>query len=278
MRHDTNKRSTMKGENARTAIDESIQKYDESVERRNNDVNDKAVKRLLKQDQLSALQVGRILYLNVCEMTFGRKQLYSHDEYIKMQYKLERTKKEIGDFITYQRLVNYAVNFLNDIQTYEALALKGFKYIDVQMELIKNNPGSKLIDPDEIMSSIRDIRNTLQYINSYALFFDAMKDLLKNDRRLKESYRVPPAAQEIIDKAKEFDTYIEKSFTAEVRKKYELNFIGEIPRVYTEHKARAATVISLKGYLWDRFFYTQPIDDLATEATSIYINSHYPRD
>ena len=105
-----------------------------------------------------------------------------------------------------------------------------------------------------------------------------MKDLLKNDRRLKESYRVPPAAQEIIDKAKEFDTYIEKSFTAEVREKYELNFIGEIPRVYTEHKARAATVISLKGYLWDRFFYTRPVDDLATEATSIYINSHYPRD
>ena len=114
-------------------------------------------------------------------MTLGHKQLYSHDEYIKMQYKLERTKKEIGDFITYQRLVNYAVNFLNDIQTYEALALKGFKYIDVQMELIKDNPGSKLIDPDEIMNSIRDIRNALQYINSYALFFDAMKDLLKND-------------------------------------------------------------------------------------------------
>lgn len=257
---------------------DSVHAYDEMVERRNNDVNDNAVKRLLKRSQLSALQIGRILYLNVCEMTFGRKQLYSHDEYIKMQYKLERTKKEIGDFITYQRLVNYAVNFLNDIQTYEALALKGFKYIDVQMKLIKNNPGSKLIDPDEIMSSIRDIRNALQYINSYALFFDAMKDLLKNDRRLKESYRVPPAAQEIIDKAKELDTYIEKSFTAEVREKYELNFIGEIPRVYTEHKARAATVISLKGYLWDRFFYTRPVDDLATEATSIYINSHYPRD
>ena len=257
---------------------DSVREYEESVERRNNDVNDKAVKRLLKRDQLSALQVGRILYLNVCEMTFGRKQLYSSDEYIKMQYKLERTKKEIGDFITYQRLVNYAVNFLNDIQTYEALALKGFKYIDVQMELIKNNPGSKLIDPDEIMSSIRDIRNTLQYINSYALFFDAMKDLLKNDRRLKESYRVPPAAQEIIDKAKEFDTYIEKSFTAEVREKYELTCIGEIPRVYTEHKARGATVISLKGYLWDRFFYNHSVDDLATEATSIYINSHYPRD
>lgn len=117
---------------------DSVHAYDEMVERRNNDVNDKAVKRLLKRDQISALQVGRILYLNVCEMTLGHKQLYSHDEYIKMQYKLERTKKEIGDFITYQRLVNYAVNFLNDIQTYEALALKGFKYIDVQMELIKN--------------------------------------------------------------------------------------------------------------------------------------------
>lgn len=266
---ETNKTDTTK---------DSVREYEESVERRNNDVNDKAVKRLLKQDQLSALQVGRILYLNVCEMTLGHKQLYSHDQFIKMQYKLERTKKEIGDFITYQRLVNYAINLLNDIQTYEALALKGFKYIDVQMELIKNNPGSKLIDPDEIMSSIRDIRNTLQYINSYALFFDAMKYLLKNDRRLKESYRVPPAAQEIIDKAKEFDDYIEKSFTEDVREKYELNFIGEIPRVYTEHKAKAATVISLSSYLWHRFFYTQPIDNLSTEAVSIYINSHYPRD
>ena len=147
-----------------------------------------------------------------------------------------------------------------------------------QMELIKENPSSNLIDPDGIIESIFDIRRALQYINSYALFFDAMKDLLKNDRRLKESYRVPPAAQEIIDKAKELDTYIEKSFTAEVREKYELNFIGEIPRVYTEHKARAATVISLKDYLWDRFFYNHSVDDLATEATSIYINSHYPRD
>lgn len=257
---------------------DSIKKYDEMVERNNHDINDTAVKRLLKKEQLTPLQIGRIIFLNVCEMTVGHKQLYSYDEYVKMQYKLERKKEAWGKFITYQRLTNYAVNALNNLRVRERLSFRGFEYINLQMKLIKENPNSKLIDPEQIMDAIEDIRQTLQYINSYALFYDAMRSILKNDRRLKESYRIEPSARSVLSRAKEYDEYIEKNFTEDVRKKYELNFIGEIPRVYTEHKARAVTVKRLKDYLWNRYFYTKPTDDLATEATSIYINSHYPRD
>ena len=258
--------------------EDSIQKYNEMVERNNNDINDTAVKRLLKKGQLTPLQIGRIIFLNVCEMTVGHKQLYSYDEYVKMQYKLERKKEVWGEFITYQRLTNYAVNALNNLRVRERLSNRGFDYINLQMKLIKDNPNSQLIDPDEIMDAIADIRQTLQYINSYALFYDAMRSILKNDRRLKESYRIEPSSQEILDKARKYDEHIEKNFTEDERKKYKLNFVGEIPRVYTEHKAKAGTVKRLSDYLWSRYFYTKPTDDLATEATSIYINSHYPRD
>ena len=48
-------------------------------------VNDKAVKRLLRQKKpLTGTQVGRILFLNVCELTEGKEQLYNYKEYLEM--------------------------------------------------------------------------------------------------------------------------------------------------------------------------------------------------
>lgn len=256
----------------------SIHEYDEMIERENNDINDKAAKRLLKQEQLTPIQIGRLEFLNLCEMTLGHKQLYSSEQYLQMQYKLERTEEVWGKFITLQRLLNYAVNALNNLQVREDLSLTGFQYIHLQMHLIKENLDDELINPEQIMIAIQDIRRTLQYINSYALFYDAMRSILENDRRLKEAYRITPKAREVLNAAKDYDEYIKENFTQDVRKKYKLFYIGEIPRVYTEHKARAGTIKKLKKYLLDSFVYTEPVDSLPTEATSIYINSHFPRD
>lgn len=256
----------------------SIHEYDEMIERENNDINDAAVKRLLKQKRLTPVQIGRLEFLNLCEMTLGHKQLYSNEQYVQMQYKLERKEEVFGKFITIQRLLNYAVNALNNLQVREDLSLTGFQYIHLQMHLIKENIDDELINPDQIMIAIQDIRRTLQYINSYALFYDAMRLILKNDRRLKSSYRITPKARTILNEAKKFDEYISKNFTADIRKKFNLYYIGEIPRVYTEHKAKAGTIKKLKDFLLSRYVYTEPVDSLPTEATSIYINSHFPRD
>lgn len=256
----------------------SIHEYDEMIERENNDINDAAVKRLLKQKQLTPVQIGRLEFLNLCEMTLGHKQLYSNEQYVQMQYKLERKEEVFGKFITIQRLLNYAVNALNNLQVREDLSLTGFQYIHLQMHLIKENIDDELINPEQIMIAIQDIRRTLQYINSYALFYDAMRLILKNDRRLKSSYRITPKARTILNEAKKFDEYISKNFTADIRKKFNLYYIGEIPRVYTEHKAKAGTIKKLKDFLLSRYVYTEPVDSLPTEATSIYINSHFPRD
>lgn len=256
----------------------SIHEYDEMIERENNDINDTAVKRLLKQKRLTPVQIGRLEFLNLCEMTLGHKQLYSNEQYVQMQYKLERKEEVFGKFITIQRLLNYAVNALNNLQVREDLSLTGFQYIHLQMHLIKENIDDELINPEQIMIAIQDIRRTLQYINSYALFYDAMRLILKNDRRLKSSYRITPKARTILNEAKKFDEYISKNFTADIRKKFNLYYIGEIPRVYTEHKAKAGTIKKLKDFLLSRYVYTEPVDSLPTEATSIYINSHFPRD
>lgn len=256
----------------------SIHEYDEMIERENNDINDAAAKRLLKQKRLTPVQIGRLEFLNLCEMTLGHKQLYSNEQYVQMQYKLERKEEVFGKFITIQRLLNYAVNALNNLQVREDLSLTGFQYLYLQMDLIKENPNSELIHPNQIIISIQDIRRTLRYINSYALFFDAMRLILKNDRRLKSSYRITPKARTILNEAKKFDEYISKNFTADIRKKFNLYYIGEIPRVYTEHKAKAGTIKKLKDFLLSRYVYTEPVDSLPTEATSIYINSHFPRD
>ena len=44
-------------------------------------VNDKAVKRLLRQKKpLTGTQVGRIVFLNVCEMAEGNKEIYNFDD------------------------------------------------------------------------------------------------------------------------------------------------------------------------------------------------------
>lgn len=256
----------------------SIHEYDEMIERENNDINDAAVKRLLKQKRLTPVQIGRLEFLNLCEMTLGHKQLYSNEQYVQMQYKLERKEEVFGKFITIQRLLNYAVNALNNLQVREDLSLTGFQYIHLQMHLIKENIDDELINPEQIMIAIQDIRRTLQYINSYALFYDAMRLILKNDRRLKSSYRITPKARTILNEAKKFDEYISKNFTADIRKKFNLYYIGEIPRVYTEHKAKVGTIKKLKDFLLSRYVYTEPVDSLPTEATSIYINSHFPRD
>lgn len=256
----------------------SIHEYDEMIERENNDINDAAVKRLLKQKRLTPVQIGRLEFLNLCEMTLGHKQLYSNEQYVQMQYKLERKEEVFGKFITIQRLLNYAVNALNNLQVREDLSLTGFQYIHLQMHLIKENIDDELINPEQIIIAIQDIRRTLQYINSYALFYDAMRLILKNDRRLKSSYRITPKARTILNEAKKFDEYISKNFTADIRKKFNLYYIGEIPRVYTEHKAKAGTIKKLKDFLLSRYVYTEPVDSLPTEATSIYINSHFPRD
>lgn len=261
-------------------------------------VNDKAVKRLLRQKKpLTGTQVGRILFLNVCELTEGKEQLYNYKEYLEMTNLLYKSgsDKEIRDFILYQRLTTYAVNAINELIVRDKLSLKGFEYIYSQLDLykIKSTINSKLI-----IDTINDVRVNLQYINSYALFFDAMKKLLK-DRRLISEYRITTRSKEVIKQAKKFDNFIMNTSVDEYidfhpdnphsydarmtreKKCHELGLypIGEIPRVYTEHQARKETIKALADYLLKWF---DPdlasMDNLTTATITKYINQRFPRD
>ena len=146
------------------------------------------------------------------------------------------------------------------------------------MKLIKENPNSKLIAPDGIMDSILDIRGALQYIHSYALFFDAVRSILKHDRRITPAYRLLPESRRVMKEAKKYDEYIEKNFTAEDRSKYKLNYIGEIPRVYIEHKPKPKTIKKIIDYLMFEFDYHKSIDRVTRAEVTLYINNHFPRD
>lgn len=240
-------------------------------------INDKAVKRLLRQKKpLTGTQVGRIIFLNVCEMAEGNKQIYNFDEYDRLVNKLFiQNEEEYKTYIFYQRLSTYAVNELNEIMIRNNLSLKGMKYIYSQFELLKLN---QKIDIEEIQKTVADYRLNLQYINSYALFFDAMKAMLK-DRRLKKEYRIPPLSRKIMISAKNYDEYLSKTYTDEEMKKLGLYYIGEIPRVYTEHSATQKTITSLVEYL-QRLFDPNigNMDELSTSNIAVDINQRFPRD
>lgn len=240
------------------------------------EVNDKAIKRLLRQKKpLTGSQVGRIIFLNVCEMAEGNKQIYTFEEYDHLVNKLFiQNEEEYKTYIFYQRLSTYAVNELNEIMIRNNLSLKGMKYIYSQFELLKLN---KKIDTKEIQKTVMDYRLNLQYINSYALFFDAMKAMLK-DRRLKKEYRIPPLSRKVMISAKNYDEYLSKTYTDEEMKKLGLYYIGEIPRVYTEHSATQKTITSLVEYL-QRLFNPNigNMDELSTSNIAVDINQRFPR-
>lgn len=242
-------------------------------------INNKSVKRLLSQKKrLTGLQVGRILFLNVCKLFAGEGQIYSYQEYIELVNKLQPTEEEVGAYVFYQRLATHSVDTLNDLRANDVTALRGFRYLHLQIKLIKENPNSKLIAPDGIMDSILDIRGALQYIHSYALFFDAVRSILKHDRRITPAYRLLPESRRVMKEAKKYDEYIEKNFTAEDRSKYKLNYIGEIPRVYIEHKPKPKTIKKIIDYLMFEFDYHKSIDRVTRAEVTLYINNHFPRD
>lgn len=241
-------------------------------------VNDKAVKRLLRQDNLKGLQIGRILFLNVCEMTEGREQLYSSEEFIGLLNKLSSKEVEIDSYVFYQRLSTYAVNEINELMVRDSLSLKGFKYIYSQFNLYKVTKKDEVLDTEEIQKTIFDIRLNLKYINSYALFFDAVRKMLK-DRRLKSKYRIIRQSKPVIEESKKYDEYLLKTFSENERKRLNLYCIGEIPRVYTEHEPRKETIDAIISFLKNVFDpKTSSMDNMTTSSVAMYINSHFPRD
>lgn len=254
-------------------IDKSENEKDIQIS--SNSVNDAAVRKLLNQKEITGLQIGRILFLNICEMIEGKKQLYTYEEYIDLISLLAKKNDddEIRNFIFYQRLTTYAVNELNEMIIRNKLSLKGFKYLYSELSLYEINNMHQL-DYSEINSTINDIRLNLQYINSYALFYDAMKKMLK-DPKLKTKYRISHQAEQVINEAKKYDEFIKKQ---DKIKELKLIPIGEEPRIYTEHIATEETVNDIIKYLKNTFDPTLSSgDNITTSDVAKYINNHYPR-
>lgn len=243
----------------------------ETILKNNQNVNDTTVKGLLQKKQLTSLQVGRIIFLNACLMFEGHKQLFTNEEYSQMVAKIKPEEDEIGKFVTYQRLTTYAINAQNYLKARSESSLIGLQYIQLQARLIRDHHQSSLIDSDQISYIIEEVKGTLKFIDAYAIFHDAMRVILKNDRRIKPSYRITSQAQKVINEVKIYNGYILKLFSKDVRKKYNLQIIDEISKNYSE-KTKAK---ELSDYLIDKFSYTNFVDNIVTMETTLYISSYF---
>lgn len=242
-------------------------------------VNDSAVKRLLKQSTITGLQIGRILFLNICEMIEGKKQLYTYDEYLDMISLLSSSHDldSINDFIFFQRLTTYAVNELNEMIIRNKLSLKGLKYINSELQLFKLNNKHNL-DYNEIYNTIDDIKTNIQYINSYGLFFDAMKLLLK-DNRLKEDYRISRQSQKVLQAVDIHNRNIDRWINP-LKKKTKPKDIEKfiIHEAYTDINDMPSTqpITELSSYLKNTFDpQKNSIDNITTSDIAKYINFHF---
>lgn len=256
----------------RAKITKKVTNEFEQLINNNQDVDDVAVKRLLHQKQLSPLQVGRILFLDACRMFEGDKQIFTNEEYIHMVNKIKPQESTIGEYITYQRLTTYAVNSQNYLKARNESSLMGLQYIQLQARLIEEEPESTLIDSDQILTAIENIKTTLSFITVYALFFDAMRSILKNDRRIKSSYRITGQANEVIIGVKKYNEFIKKNITRNIREKYNLYPIDVISKTYNTPKI---IIKELSEYLMDKFNYTNFLDNVVTMETTLYIKSYF---
>lgn len=249
-----------------------INEFEKIINNNNKNVDDMVIKRLLQKKQLSPLQVGRIIFLDSCKMFSGQKQIFTSDEYLQMISKINPKDDEIGEFITFQRLTTYAINAQNYLKVRNESSLIGLQYLKMQMDLIKKNPKSKLIDPDQILFIIGNIKSTLSFIESYAIFYDAMRLILKNDRRLKPSYRITGQAPEVLKAVKEYNKFIVKEFSNAMREKYNLYTIDNIPKIDSTEQTK---VKKLGKYLMDKYSYTNFVDNVVTNETTLYIASYF---
>ena len=236
-------------------------------------VNDSAVKRLLRKENLTGAQIGRILFLNIHEMIEGHKQLYTYEEYAELVRKLD-DENEFKNFVFYQRLTTYAVNEINELMIRNELSLKGLKYIYSELRLHKLDEKHKL-DYLEIKSTINDIRLNLKYINSYALFYDAVKKLLK-DRRLKSEYRITKQAHKVIKETAKFNEYIDNLGKKEA-KELKLYSIGKISEVYIEYKPRPEVINKIINYLRVVFDPSTNIGNVTVSNVAKYLNQEFSK-
>lgn len=258
-------------------------------------INDKAVKRLLRLKELSPLQAGRILFLNNCYIIEGEKQLFGVDEYQALLKRMITDDEKSKEFMFYQRLATFGINELNLIKVKNGLALTSFDLISAQLEILKNHP--ERYNPETTTDAIQNIRATIREIHSYALYYDAAKKIFK-DRRLKDEYRTTSQSKRVIQKAKQFDEFLESSdvdkylhidtasldsYNAKMKRREKCHVlglyqIGQIPRVYIEHKAKPQTIQSIIDYLKVTLDPRYSADNITTAMIPAFIESHFPRD
>lgn len=251
-------------------------------------INDKAVKRLLRLKELSPLQAGRILFLNNCYIIEGEKQLFGVDEYQALLKRMITDDEKSKEFMFYQRLATFGINELNLIKVKNGLALTSFDLISAQLEILKNHP--ERYNPETTTDAIQNIRAAIREIHSYALYYDAAKKIFK-DRRLKDEYRTTSQSKRVIQKAKQFDEFLESSDVdkylhidnAKMKRREKCHVlglyqIGQIPRVYIEHKAKPQTIQSIIDYLKVTLDPRYSVDNITTAMIPAFIESHFPRD
>lgn len=234
-------------------------------------VSTDSVKNLLRENKsLSALQVGRIMFLNNCMLMDNGHRLYTSEQNREMLKKLKKTSKDTEDMIFYQRLVTYSINELNIIIMYDRLAERSIDFIKSQVKLARQ--GCK-VDINKYYEATHDVRKATEFIASYAVFYDAMKIILK-DRRLTDRFRIAPLSQRILNEAKELDRKILQD-KKEQKEPFKMYLIGTRGYEMVIEHAEDKRINNLVTYLKNKFNAKRQINALDTEAVASDIRSGF---
>lgn len=209
---------------------------------KNKRISKDAIKRLLKSDKLTPLQVGRILFLNNCTLIEDHEQLFTKEESKQLLNKFyaNATEAERQQFIMYYRVTVYSLNELNILlnQTNTAIQaiynmlqyaqlskcklneyllerIKFTSYKDFKKKVneLSFDEYKKFVDAafkDQSQTAI--INNSYNFVlvalkraGGYRTFYEGARALF-SDRRLLDQYRYTPVTRSLVDTVKNLKT------------------------------------------------------------------------
>ena len=232
---------------------------------KNKRISKDAIKRLLKSDKLTPLQVGRILFLNNCTLLEDQEQLFTTEESKQLLNKFyaNATEAERQQFIMYYRVTVYSLNELNillnktntaveaiynmlkyvqlsecKLKEYllERIEFTSYKDFKEKVSKLSFDEYKKYVDAafkdqshTEINNSYNFVKIALKRAGGYRTFYEGARALF-SDRRLLDQYRYTPITRSLVDTVKNLKTikydYSDGTPTANEKADYFLKAIG----------------------------------------------------
>lgn len=274
---------------------------------KNKRISKDAIKRLLKSDKLTPLQVGRIFFLNNCTLAEDKEQRFTTEESQQLLNKFyaNATEAERQQFIMYYRVTVYSLNELNillnktntafeaigniiktvqlsedQLQNYFLKHIEFTSYEDMKKKVSKLSMDEYKKRIDEtfkdynripMQNSYTFITSALKRAGGYRTFYEGARALF-SDRRLIDQYRYTPSTRALISAIKDMNGLY---YDEEPNQREKLNYFYEAIGFHTipDKKIdklinREADPAAVKKYIEKEFNYEMPIDRIQTEEIS----------